>query len=169
MGVARKRDVGGYSKLMDKAAKCLHRLFELAPSKKRNYILDQVNKWLTLMTDEWCVNVANCLCKVSFVTSWVMFHSYCSSRFGWVLCAIDEKSFLLGCLISFFNQSNIIRMTGLKKRLHGYVTVRYCSWWRHYSQELPHFNQKWLEESLSRNVSCQRKTVAVEMVQPSKL
>ena len=43
MGVARKRDVGGYSKLMDKAAKCLHRLFELAPSKKRNYILDQVN------------------------------------------------------------------------------------------------------------------------------
>ena len=44
MGVARKRDVGGYSKLMDKAAKCLHRLFELAPSKKRNYILDQVNK-----------------------------------------------------------------------------------------------------------------------------
>ena len=42
MGVARKRDVGGYSKLMDKAAKCLHRLFELAASKKRNYILDQV-------------------------------------------------------------------------------------------------------------------------------
>lgn len=42
MGAARKRDVGGYSKLMDKAAKCLHRLFELAPSKKRNYILDQV-------------------------------------------------------------------------------------------------------------------------------
>lgn len=41
--MARKRDVGGYSKLMDKAAKCLHRLFELAPTKKRNYILDQVN------------------------------------------------------------------------------------------------------------------------------
>ena len=40
--MARKRDVGGYSKLMDKAAKCLHRLFELAPTKKRNYILDQV-------------------------------------------------------------------------------------------------------------------------------
>ena len=52
MGVARKRDVGGYSKLMDKAAKCLHRLFELAPSKKRNYILDQVNiKQLTLIYD----------------------------------------------------------------------------------------------------------------------
>lgn len=47
MGAARKRDVGGYSKLMDKAAKCLHRLFELAPSKKRNYILDQVRvNWL---------------------------------------------------------------------------------------------------------------------------
>ena len=45
MGVARKRDVGGYSKLMDKAAKCLHRLFELAPIKKRNYILDQVNSF----------------------------------------------------------------------------------------------------------------------------
>lgn len=27
---------------MDKAAKCLHRLFEIAPSKKRNFILDQV-------------------------------------------------------------------------------------------------------------------------------
>lgn len=52
MGVARKRDVGGYSKLMDKAAKCLHRLFELAPSKKRNYILDQVNiKQCTLIYD----------------------------------------------------------------------------------------------------------------------
>lgn len=47
MGVARKRDVGGYSKLMDKAAKCLHRLFELAPSKKRNYILDQTNVYLS--------------------------------------------------------------------------------------------------------------------------
>ncbi|KAJ7382761.1 hypothetical protein OS493_033047 [Desmophyllum pertusum] len=47
LGVARKRDVGGYSKLMDKAAKCLHRLFELAPSKKRNYILDQTNVYLS--------------------------------------------------------------------------------------------------------------------------
>ncbi|XP_058965982.2 heterogeneous nuclear ribonucleoprotein U-like protein 1 isoform X2 [Pocillopora verrucosa] len=47
MGVARKRDVGGYSKLMDKAAKCLHRLFELAASKKRNYILDQTNVYLS--------------------------------------------------------------------------------------------------------------------------
>lgn len=47
MGVARKRDVGGYSKLMDKAAKCLHRLFELAPTKKRNYILDQTNVYLS--------------------------------------------------------------------------------------------------------------------------
>ncbi|XP_073231333.1 uncharacterized protein [Porites lutea] len=47
LGVARKRDVGGYSKLMDKAAKCLHRLFELAPTKKRNYILDQTNVYLS--------------------------------------------------------------------------------------------------------------------------
>ncbi|XP_015759797.1 PREDICTED: heterogeneous nuclear ribonucleoprotein U-like protein 1, partial [Acropora digitifera] len=46
-GVARKRDVGGYSKLMDKAAKCLHRLFELAPTKTRNYILDQTNVYLS--------------------------------------------------------------------------------------------------------------------------
>ena len=49
LGVARKRDVGGYSKLMDKAAKCLHRLFELAPSKKRNYILDQVRCFIILI------------------------------------------------------------------------------------------------------------------------
>lgn len=46
-GVARKRDVGGYSKLMDKAAKCLHRLFELAPTQTRNYILDQTNVYLS--------------------------------------------------------------------------------------------------------------------------
>ena len=54
MGVARKRDVGGYSKLMDKAAKCLHRLFELAPTKKRNYILDQVKLCACLYTVESC-------------------------------------------------------------------------------------------------------------------
>jgi hypothetical protein len=28
---------------MEKATRCLRRIFELAPTKKRNYILDQVN------------------------------------------------------------------------------------------------------------------------------
>lgn len=42
MGAARKRDDAGHNKLMDKVAKCLHRLFELAAMKKRHYILDQV-------------------------------------------------------------------------------------------------------------------------------
>ncbi|XP_001625157.3 heterogeneous nuclear ribonucleoprotein U isoform X2 [Nematostella vectensis] len=46
LGAPRKQDVGGYSKLMDKAAKSLHRLFEIAPAKKRNYILDQTNVYL---------------------------------------------------------------------------------------------------------------------------
>ena len=66
MGVARKRDVGGYSKLMDKAAKCLHRLFELAPSKKRNYILDQVKYYVYLIHIE---DVLCFTCKFALIWS----------------------------------------------------------------------------------------------------
>ena len=55
--MARKRDVGGYSKLMDKAAKCLHRLFELAPTKKRNYILDQVKYIYSLCIPHFILSV----------------------------------------------------------------------------------------------------------------
>ena len=65
MGVARKRDVGGYSKLMDKAAKCLHRLFELAASKKRNYILDQVRLLHTRRLFSYYKNVRGYLHVVS--------------------------------------------------------------------------------------------------------
>ena len=65
MGVARKRDVGGYSKLMDKAAKCLHRLFELAASKKRNYILDQVRLLHTRRLFSYNKNVRGYLHVVS--------------------------------------------------------------------------------------------------------
>ena len=42
-GEERKRSSENYDKLMEKATKCLRRIFELAPTKKRNYILDQVN------------------------------------------------------------------------------------------------------------------------------
>lgn len=37
-----KRNSEDFDKLMDKATKCLKRIFELAPTKKRNYVLDQV-------------------------------------------------------------------------------------------------------------------------------
>lgn len=42
-GEERKRKSDDFDKLMDKATKCLKKLFELAPTKKRNYILDQTN------------------------------------------------------------------------------------------------------------------------------
>lgn len=43
MGLPRKKNYSGrWDVLIDKATKCLNRLLEIAPRKKRNYILDQV-------------------------------------------------------------------------------------------------------------------------------
>lgn len=43
MGLPRKKNFSGrWDVLIDKATKCLNRLLEIAPRKKRNYILDQV-------------------------------------------------------------------------------------------------------------------------------
>lgn len=44
MGLRRQRNYAGrFDSLIDKSTKCLNRFFEMAPRKKRNYILDQTN------------------------------------------------------------------------------------------------------------------------------
>ena len=48
MGLPRKRNYAGrWDVLIDKATKCLNKMFELASRKKRNYILDQVREFPT--------------------------------------------------------------------------------------------------------------------------
>ncbi|PIK50992.1 putative heterogeneous nuclear ribonucleoprotein U-like protein 1 isoform X2 [Apostichopus japonicus] len=44
MGLRRQRNYSGrFDSLIEKSTKCLNRFFEMAPRKKRNYILDQTN------------------------------------------------------------------------------------------------------------------------------